>query len=254
VTGVALSETGDWFRRVASFFDGVVPRYVDIAVPISRDTVVALWCESDRSPYVVRNPAYGSIGAGPIQLEVPWREGTEIRTARREDLMRLLIPASREPVIEPIWAELTKAPSAQPGANNLFLRSNLYLVPQTEGRIVFPLHRCHGSFTLLPSGNSAVFGPIALREVRPSVIDSGDHRMIVATTSELIVNGPGRFQFEASAEIVFPQSACSSIDVDATLEMVPGGQAVRVAFRVDAADSAVSGTRWQLRTRASELL
>jgi len=95
VPGVPDSDTAQWWPQVQRWFDGVAPRLVDLAVPHDSVTVVALLFETDRAPFVVKNPAGGKIG-----FEVPWREATSIRSARRDDLVgRTLGPKRRVGVL-----------------------------------------------------------------------------------------------------------------------------------------------------------
>ncbi len=58
-------------------------------MPFGSVIVVAMLFETDRAPFVVKNPAYGTVGGDPVSLEVPWREGATTRSARRRDLLRL---------------------------------------------------------------------------------------------------------------------------------------------------------------------
>lgn len=63
----------------------------DVNVPTNQGpTVTALVFETNRAPFVVRNKHYGQTNAGPIEREVPWREGTSIRSATRADLLMVL--------------------------------------------------------------------------------------------------------------------------------------------------------------------
>jgi hypothetical protein len=82
-------ELANWLKSVESFFDGFAPRLpIDANVRISGNTVVALYFETHQgAPYVVM----GTKGSYP-EFVVPWREGTAIRAARRDDLLRILVP------------------------------------------------------------------------------------------------------------------------------------------------------------------
>lgn len=93
-TGTTLGadrlEFTKWIGGIAGEFDGLAPRCYDVNVPTNNNsTVVALVFESDRAPYVVRNPKFGT-SKEPIALEVPWREGTAVRSATRADLLLIL--------------------------------------------------------------------------------------------------------------------------------------------------------------------
>jgi hypothetical protein len=91
VTGVDPLERSDWYKSVEQCFDGFAPRLVDVNVRIESDTVVGLYFETEQGArYVVKN----STGGYP-QFIVPWREGTDLKAARREDLLRILVPIRR---------------------------------------------------------------------------------------------------------------------------------------------------------------
>ena len=62
---------------------------------------MALLFETDRAPFVVRYP---SDGQG--SHEVPWRDGTGVRTARRSDLLSILVPIKQRAAFEVLEAEL----------------------------------------------------------------------------------------------------------------------------------------------------
>jgi len=90
VIGADYQEMTDWFTGVSGQFDGLAPRCIDLNVPAKDGkTVVALVFETDRAPFVVKNPHHGRRKDDPISLEVPWREGTRVRTASRSDLIRI---------------------------------------------------------------------------------------------------------------------------------------------------------------------
>jgi len=85
-------ELANWSKSVERFFDGYAPRLVLHAnVRSGTDTVVALYFETHQgAPFVVKNPE-----GGYPEFVVPWREGTGKRAARREDLLRILVPIRR---------------------------------------------------------------------------------------------------------------------------------------------------------------
>lgn len=90
VVGCVAEDMADWWARVRKWFDGTAPHLlIDRAVPIEGKTTVALVFSTDDAPFVVENPLFGST-KGVSKFEVPWREGTAVRAARRADLVRLL--------------------------------------------------------------------------------------------------------------------------------------------------------------------
>src|SRR5207237_7556722 len=100
-------DVADWWPQVRACFDGLAPALVHLAVPTADGTVVGLLFDTTRAPFVVRNPAHGATGGGPVELEVPWRDGTAVRPARREDLVRLLVPLQQLPEVELLTCRLS---------------------------------------------------------------------------------------------------------------------------------------------------
>jgi hypothetical protein len=99
VKGADQNNLADWWPQVMSGFDGPVPRLREKLVHWKGKTVVALHFESDEIPYVVKNPVRGQPNAGPVELEVPWREATRVRSANHSDLILLLSPLQK-PVLK----------------------------------------------------------------------------------------------------------------------------------------------------------
>jgi hypothetical protein len=90
VIGANYAEMSDWLAGISKQFNELTPRCYDLNVPTKDGkTVVALVFETDRAPYVVKNPAFGNTTGEGVKFEVPWREGTIIRSATRSDLMLL---------------------------------------------------------------------------------------------------------------------------------------------------------------------
>src|SRR5262249_57432652 len=97
VPGVLANEFSNWYAGLKKHFeDAWAPDpELNINVPSKGVIVVAVLFETNRAPYVVRNPQEGQI-----RFEVPWREGNSTRTARRRDLLRLLVPLQKMPELE----------------------------------------------------------------------------------------------------------------------------------------------------------
>lgn len=100
VHGVISEEMASWWPAVKAQFDGQAPAIRNLVIEEAGRELVALLINADRAPYVVRNPFHGQQNAGPVSLEVPWRDGTTTRTATREDLLRILVPQQILPGIE----------------------------------------------------------------------------------------------------------------------------------------------------------
>lgn len=94
LTNVDATEKGDWYKAVEKHFDGFAPRLLaDVNFKISGNAVVALYFNTAvEAPYTVKYKSKDNNFGDYPQYIVPWREGTMLRTATREELIRLLIP------------------------------------------------------------------------------------------------------------------------------------------------------------------
>jgi hypothetical protein len=92
VPGASPNDMANWWPQVSSQFQGPTPRLQHVVVSWKGTTTVALYFQTDQVPYVVKNPAYGATKGDPVELEVPWRDGTRIRSADHSDLILLLSP------------------------------------------------------------------------------------------------------------------------------------------------------------------
>lgn len=92
LTSIDHLERESWYTSVQKHFDGFAPRLsCDVNLRITDSVVVALYFETDReAPYVIKS----SKGGFPDFI-VPWREGTRLRAARRDELLRILVPIRR---------------------------------------------------------------------------------------------------------------------------------------------------------------
>ncbi|MCI0427906.1 MAG: hypothetical protein L0Z46_07830, partial [Nitrospiraceae bacterium] len=140
VLGAAYNELARWYPAVQAEFDGLSPDLTSLNVPTTNTTVVALLFETERVPYVVKNPVFGTPGGGPVSLEVPWRENNATRTANRSDLVKLLVPVAKLPALEVMEATL-RAIHQTSGAYTWRLDVKLYVVPRSDSQVVIPFHR-----------------------------------------------------------------------------------------------------------------
>jgi len=206
VIGTQPKDLSDYWPTVAANFDQLAPSLIrDVLVPIGEKVVVVLVFSSSRAPYVVKNPQRNQPGAGPVELEVPWREGTKTRSARREDLIRMLVPIAKAPEIE--FVNGTVAPALAPidPVTKLHLahfEMRIYVTPRGEQQLVLPYHRRATSicFSDDPTATEldslrvttdddierAMFAGLRSQQMPP------DHRgMIRHTARETVVIGPG---------------------------------------------------------------
>jgi hypothetical protein len=149
VTGAEDKELSEWWQRVQRQFDLVWPELLHhLVVPIEAGSaVVALLFDTRQGPYLVKNQTYGR-SPDSVEWEVPWRDGTRTRTARRSELLRILSPRQLLPDVENRYALLTVEPGAVTDENrerrqvltwNLY--ATAYFAPRDERAVVFPFHR-----------------------------------------------------------------------------------------------------------------
>jgi len=92
VIGLQSTEIADWWAQVVKHFDEEKPDMVHVVVHADNSLpVIGMFFTTDRAPFVIK------IEGGVAQLEVPWREGTLTRSARRHELMRILGPIILQP-------------------------------------------------------------------------------------------------------------------------------------------------------------
>ena len=138
VVGAKQEDRATWWPKILARFDEVTPTMLrDMNIPYDGHTVVALLFETDRAPFVVK----AEQQQGPIQREIPWREATEVRTARRQDLIRLLAPLVRLPEVELMEVSLTAMKSEWRMTEEWWsFKLVLFITPHREP-VHFPLHK-----------------------------------------------------------------------------------------------------------------
>lgn len=210
VVGVEAQEFSEWWPKVCSFFDGVTPSLTEFVLPFDGNILICLLLETNRPPYVVKNPKYGFQGGGHVEWEVPWREGTSVRTATRNDLVRMLVPTIAQPDVEVIqgYGFLTNILEDFRFRNEsgIGLRFNLtiYVNPRSEESFVVPFHRCRCVLRDRLSKNA--FEEFEFTMHPPHVIYPSfmggvqvDTVTIERTSSEIIAHGPGKCIIVADA-------------------------------------------------------
>lgn len=200
VVGVNHKEFASWFESIQSEFDGVSPSVTDVNIRVDDQTIVALYFETDRAPYVVKNPSFGCKNGTSISHEVPWREGTRVRTAKRSDLIRILVPVLNVPEVELLGGELICRFREKHLYWNLTL--NLYIVPSIADVIAIPFHRCEVSFEIENNFVQTFLDNIIIRPPYKLMAGSGsisfssgwepDTVTVDFSGSEVIIHGPGR--------------------------------------------------------------
>ena len=190
VTGAQHAELSVWHAKVRSHFEGLAPQLVDLNIPWKGKTLVAFLFETDRVPFVVKNPVFNTPAGGPVEFEVPWREGTSTRSAKRNDLLKLLEPLHKLPTLEILGADLSAWPTKDSTDLTWALRLEVYIIPKSDRQLALPFHRSRASFELQSIGrfpfehlffSPANTGPQAGSE------------QIKGAYGQLLVSGPGIF-------------------------------------------------------------
>lgn len=138
-----------WSRVNANFREATPELYLNVVVPIDGPegsvNLVALAFHTAEAPYVVTNPRHGNTSGESISLEVPWRKGSnQVETARRRDLLELLVPQVRIPGCDFIDGKIERG-KVVPGHDGVpvMLTLGLYLIPHMSG-IWLLFFRCNG--------------------------------------------------------------------------------------------------------------
>jgi hypothetical protein len=189
-------ELANWHAGVVANFDGIAPPMRDVLVVVSQGIVVALQFDTDRAPFVVKNPAFGQ-SPGPVSREVPFREGTAVRSATRNDLLQILVSPTLLPSIELVNGDLVAEPFdddvARVVGTQLVLRAWVYVTPRSPLTVI-PFHRCRGTIAIesIPVADLNIFA-------FPS---SGHSPAIDSTQNEVTIRGPGMVIIKGIARIL----------------------------------------------------
>jgi hypothetical protein len=143
VVGTCDPELSSWWPQIQRCFDEVAPDLASIAVARPEGRVLGLFFNTERAPYVLKT------AANP-ELEIPWRDGTRTRSARRHELLRILAPTIAMPQIEVLAASLyfgpdssvsRRRPEGNDTAVDLKARLRVEFFIDCHSRASFPRHR-----------------------------------------------------------------------------------------------------------------
>jgi hypothetical protein len=235
VSGATNVDTADWYAQVKRHFDGFAPVLHDHLFEVDGLAVAALQFDSDAAPFVVRT------GQSKPDFEVPWREGTSLRSARRGDLLRLLVPLSRRPDIEVLAAgiELLYKGSERTderlgGTYNITSTLRLYITPRSAERVVIPFHRCSMRSRIADAG--------PWRDLRPwGSTESG--ASIKSTRHDIVVDGPGAFFVQGVLAVENLEGAQADANGEVQLDLGFTGTDDRMAFSMTAGNRRNDGHR-----------
>jgi len=220
-----------WYSTVQKCFNEVSPRLTDLNIYRNDATVVALLFETDRAPFIVKNPAYGKTKGDSVEFEIPWREGTRIRTASRSDIILLLSPLELLPDIEIYSKNLSATIGGIDSLGNdipdrFDLHLELYIVPKNGTDLIIPFHRCKAWYTIGHAVSQFPFDTIRISPGGGSNYNSSDtifpSNLIPSTlnhkytTNEILIEKAGMVKFIASSR---PPSISSEFKKDVYVEI-----------------------------------
>lgn len=142
---------------------------------------------------------------------MPWREGTEVRSARREDVIRLVAPLKAVPIVELQEGHIRVSPADGYDEGTFYASFTIYIVPPDEAQIVAPDHKFSATFCI--NGDPI---PYVVKYVQ--FHPSGNSTTLHASHSELVINGPGRCTVDLSfSDERRPQLPLESAEAEITI-------------------------------------
>ena len=192
------NDPATWWATVSSRFDQASPdllRHMVVHVD-SNHSVVALLFGTSRAPYVI------NTRGGSPEREVPIRDGTRTRSARRDELIRLLAPVALMPPatllaarVRANWRARTESvgEGREPVPESTYLSgsADIFLEYVGDGFVMLPKHEMRAVLTsvddlAIPLG-VGLWGNSSNREDPPP-------RFSVTTGDEgVLATGPGTF-------------------------------------------------------------
>lgn len=141
IYGAKREEAARWYPRLHKRFDAVYPRLLKcLNVPRGRRTLVALLFTTCDSPYAVNRPEGFR--------EIPWREANLTRSAKRDEIMRMLSESSQLPEADFIEGQLEAHQFKDFTTWHVRFRAKFYLKPKNPAPVTIPTHLCAGSFSV----------------------------------------------------------------------------------------------------------
>ncbi len=237
IVGADHNDLASWYSQVQASFNGLAPELTDINVPVGNDTVVALYFETDRIPFVVKNPVHGSKGGGPVSLEVPWRDGTSTISAERANLITLLSPLTVLPDVDILKGDLKTSTSMKDGKEvfDHSLELTIYFVPVSADRVVIPLHQCEAFVEISGWIKKRKLRHLSLHTPkdfdRKSFESFPSSKTIEETSDEIIIYGPGKVYLSAYLETPIVKAIPQS-DASVTAKLFPTNVDIPVLINV----------------------
>ncbi|GIH27597.1 hypothetical protein Aph01nite_59070 [Acrocarpospora phusangensis] len=243
VQGVTAQDMTSWWPKVKTLFDGQAPAVHDLAIDINGSEVVALAFDANLAPFVVRNPMYGKPGAGSIEREVPWRDGTSVRSATRADLVKLLLPSELLPTLELISGSGELKASRDGQASILEIKLNVYAVLPVGHTVVLPEHQCYGTAKIREDAEAINLTTAFLtrhqfgrsfnaKKITLSMVHAGD--------KQVILEGPDFFSIIGRSPLIDSTIYSEELAVDVVMRPTGSDRSVAVGSIMTLANTAGS--------------
>jgi hypothetical protein len=183
-----LSDPNRWWQPIEACFDEVAPSPVFVSV----DGLLAVGFATERVPFVVKHP--GDIAT----REIPWREGTRVRSASRFDVLRLLVPVSTLPrisVLDGFLNIICKEPTDAAGdlAPAFEWRLQVWLYAETTDGFVVPDHLLSVSATTAGGSPPVELDAHATDSMFGRGADNVGNELAARSHRQLVVSGPTPF-------------------------------------------------------------
>lgn len=234
------TEHATWWDQVERCFaDAVVPDKQIVNVTTEHGTVTAIAFSTERAPYLVTTD-----GKGGFDRDVPWRSGTKTRTAKRHELLSILVEQATVPTIEAIDLEIrSRIDNTLNGTGQPKLSIYGKLFFSAPSSVMLPAHR----WTLSCVSDEWNRNPVAFEpEFRRNSSAGVAHQQgIDVRNSGLIVNGSDTVVFYANQIGSLLPEQQSSIKFQAFFTL-------KLTMPIDGDTRPVVG-QWRLRHRLANL-
>ncbi|MFC9335774.1 hypothetical protein [Arthrobacter sp. NPDC057009] len=193
-------EMSNWWPSVQSHFDQAMPELLrDRTIEVEGGKVRALAISSERAPYVLK------LANGSSSREIPIREGTGTRSAARDEILRMFVPAVQIPNVDVLrigvtWTEMYPDPNPDSDFNGgMYFKGYADIfVEHTFNRpsVMLPRHRISGEISPIAE---TVHLTSPSRGIPEQTLGLG-HAGVVEREDGFIVNGPGtlRVRFQSN--------------------------------------------------------